>query len=417
MNINDKITFKKIVGLLVIAALFLWAALNYTTAITVLLNILSLFAPLLVGAGMAFIFNVLMKKFEEKVFIHITKRVDPKKRNGRIWLKTVRPLSLIITICIIFGIVILIIALVIPELRKTVQLIAEEFPAYIESLQKWLDSMLAELGLGSTSLVLPKIDWGNILKSVGEFLSGEGSEILNSAAKFTTGVFSVIANIVVGFIFSIYILLQKEKLSRQLKGIIYALFSKQKADTIFGIGRLSNDIFGKFITGQFLEAIILGLLCFVGMNLLSLTAIFEFPYSMMISVLIGFTALIPVVGAFLGTAIGALLILMQDPLQALWFIIFIIIIQQIDGNLIYPKVVGKSVGLPGIWVLFAVIAGGSVYGIMGVIIGVPLCSVIYCVIKNWVAAKLDKKKIDIDKVEARDMRDLSEYEYLQNHKK
>lgn len=408
MNLNEKGTIKNIIWLLILAALLLWTALNYGTAITILLNFISLFAPLIVGGCMAFIFNVLLKLFENKILIYITNKVNPKKRSGRIWLDLVRPLSLVISLIIVFGIVILVVALIIPELVNSVQMLVDDLPGYIDYAQKWLNDTLSEFGIGSINEYIPKIDWDKMLGNLMTFLSGEGSNIVDSATKITSGVFSAVTNIVVGFVFSIYILLQKEKLSRQLKGAVYAIFPKDKAATVFGIGRLSNDIFGKFITGQFLEAVILGTLCFIGMSLLNLTSFFEFPYSMMISVLIGFTALIPVVGAFIGTAIGALLILMQDPLQALWFILFIIIIQQIDGNFIYPRVVGKSVGLPGIWVLLAVMVGGSVYGVLGVIVGVPLCSVIYCLVKRWVSIRLDKKNINIDKVEAKDMRNFEQ---------
>ena len=406
MNLNDKATIKNIIGLLVIAALLLWIALNSGTAISIILNFISLFSPLIVGGCMAFIFNVLLKFFENKVFIHITDKVNIEKRWGRIWMNVVRPLSLVLSLIVVFGIVILVVALIVPELVNSVQMLVDDMPGYINYVQRWLNDTLATFGIGSIDDYIPKIDWEQLLENLMSFLSGESSNIMDSATRITSGVFSAVTNIAVGFVFSVYILLQKEKLSRQLKGAVYAILPEGKADTAFGIGKLSNDIFGKFITGQFLEAIILGTMCFVGMSLLSLTSFFNFPYAMMISVLIGFTALIPVVGAFIGTAIGALLILMQDPIQALWFIIFIIVIQQIDGNFIYPRVVGKSVGLPGIWVLLAVMVGGSVYGVLGVIIGVPLCSVIYCLIKRWVIIKLDEKRIDIDKVRAKDMRDV-----------
>lgn len=406
MDLQDKLTFKKIVLLLLIAAAFLWAAINYTTAITLILNVLSLFAPLIIGGCMAFIFNVLLKFFENKVFFHITKNVNPKKRSGRFWNGFVRPLSLILTLIVIFGITVLVVALIIPELRNSITMLIKDFPAYIDSVQVWLDDTLAYFGMGAISTQIPAIDWSSLLKGLARFLSGEGSDLIAGATQFTTGVFSVVTNIVIGFVFSIYILLQKEKLSRQAKGLLYAVFSRERADMLYGVSRLSSDIFGKFITGQFLEAVIIGMLCFIGMNLLSLTSLFEFPYSLMISVLIGFTALIPVVGAFIGTAIGALLILMDNPIQALWFIIFIIVLQQLESNLIYPRVVGKSVGLPGIWVMLAVIVGGSVYGIVGIIIGVPLCSIVYSLCKRGVSLKLDSKNINIDEVEPKDMREV-----------
>jgi len=406
MDLRDKATFKRVVLVLFIAALFLWCAINHAVALKLILYTLSLFTPLIVGACMAFVFNVILKLLEEKIFIHITVKADPQRRIGRFWRGFVRPLSLLLTIFIVFGIIIMLIALLVPQLKHSIQVISYELPTFINYVQGWLDDSLKNWGFENVSASLPLIDWNAILSRVVDFLSGNSGDVISNITSFTSGVFGVFFNVGVGFIFSIYILLQKEKLIRQVTGIIYSLFSEKKADTIFGLGKLSNEIFGKFITGQFIEAIIIGTLCFTGMSLLSLTAIFEFPYALMISVIVGFTSLIPVVGAFIGTSFGALLIVMQDPIQALWFILFIIVLQQIESNLIYPKVIGKSIGLPGIWVLLAVIVGGSVYGIMGVIIGIPLCSVVYILLRNWIKARLKKKNIDIRNVEARDMKQL-----------
>ena len=171
---------------------------------------------------------------------------------------------------------------------------------------------------------------------------------------------------------------------------MYAFLPEEKADIVVSIGVLSNKTFSRFVSGQFLEAIIIGVLCFIGMQ------IFSMPYASMISVLVGFTALIPMVGAFIGTAIGAFLILMVDPMKAFWFIIFIIVLQQFEGNVIYPRVVGSSVGLSGLWVLFAIMIGGSAFGIVGMLISVPVCSVLYCLLRTSVAQRLDDKGITIE---------------------
>ena len=214
--------------------------------------------------------------------------------------------------------------------------------------------------------------------------------------KTSLGVASTVAgtitSLVLGIVFAIYILLKKEDLRRQIKKVMRAYLPEKKEKKIIEISELSNKIFGNFITGQCLEAVIIGVLCFIGMLLLNI------PYASTISVLVGFTALIPVFGAFIGTIVGAFLILMVSPTKAIIFIIFILILQQLEGNLIYPKVVGKSVGLPGIWVLVAVTIGASVYGILGMLISVPLCSILYSIIRTNVNDKIDqknKKKVKI----------------------
>ena len=187
-----------------------------------------------------------------------------------------------------------------------------------------------------------------------------------------------------GVIFAVYMLMQKEKLTSQLKRLVRAYLPEEKAQKLLYVGHITNDTFKKFFGGQFIEAILLGVLCFIGMT------IFGMPYALTISVLVGVTALIPVFGAFFGTAIGAILILAVNPMQAFWFVVYIIVLQQIDGNFIYPKIVGDSVGLPGIWVMLAVLVGGNSLGIIGMLIGVPIASVAYKLIKEYV----EKKKIE-----------------------
>jgi len=190
--------------------------------------------------------------------------------------------------------------------------------------------------------------------------------------------FSGVINLFMGFVFAIYMLLQKEKLIKQFKKLFKAYLPEDKSRKLFYIGTITNDTFKKFFGGQFIEAVLLGILCFIGMT------IFKMPYALTISVVIGVTALIPVFGAFFGTIIGAILILAVNPTQAFWFVIYIVVIQQIDGNFIYPKVVGDSVGLPGIWVMLAVIVGGNSLGIVGMLIGVPVASIVYKLVKEYV---------------------------------
>ena len=188
-------------------------------------------------------------------------------------------------------------------------------------------------------------------------------------------------DIVLGIVFAIYLLAQKENLGRQTKKSIRAIFGEERAKKIVDFSSLTNSVFTKFVTGQLTEACIIGVLCFIGM------LIFGMPYAGIISILVGFTALIPIFGAFIGTGIGAFLILLENPLKAIWFVIFIIVLQQLEGNLIYPRVVGKSVGLPGIWVLAAVTIGGGLFGVMGMLFSVPICSVLYVMFREYVNRK------------------------------
>ena len=210
---------------------------------------------------------------------------------------------------------------------------------------------------------------------------------MNTTFNVTASIVSVVVDIVLGVAFSLYVLAQKETLGRQFKKIIYALFNQQKADRLLDLTRLTDGVFTKFVTGQLTEAVIIGVLCFIGM------LIFRMPYALVISVLVGFTALIPIFGALFGTAVGAFLILLESPVKAFWFVIFIIILQQLEGNLIYPRVVGKSVGLPGIWVLVAVTVGGSAMGIGGMLFAVPVATVLYVIFKEYIQKKYKEKDI------------------------
>ena len=234
-----------------------------------------------------------------------------------------------------------------------------------------------------------KPDWKSIENTLNDFLKDGFTNILSSSVNFIITTISSVVSFVMSIIFAIYMLYQKEKLSKQALKVVYAYFSKEKADYLLKVGKTANETFSNFVGGQLLEACILGLLCFIGMSILKI------PYALTSSVLVGFTALIPVFGAFIGTAVASILIVVVSPVKALWFIIFIIILQQIEGNIIYPKVVGSSVGLPAMWVMLAVIVGGSCFGMVGMLIGVPVSSVLYTLFRESVNEKLKEKNIEI----------------------
>ena len=229
------------------------------------------------------------------------------------------------------------------------------------------------------------LDLERLYTAVLNFLTSYGQTLMDTTIGVTTSIFSAAVNFVLALVFSLYVLAQKETLSRQVTKTMRALLPEKKAAWLMDLAALTNKTFSNFITGQLTEAVILGSLCFVGMVL------FKMPYASVVSVLIGFTALIPIFGAFIGIIIGAFLILLISPVKAFWFVIFILVLQQIEGNLIYPRVVGKSVGLPGIWVLAAVTVGGNAFGLVGMLLSVPVCSVLYALLRQLVHGRLEKK--------------------------
>ena len=223
------------------------------------------------------------------------------------------------------------------------------------------------------------------MDSAYNFIIRGDSGLFSTTWGITSSILGIFINIALGMVFSIYILFQKETLGKQMRKLLHAFLSKDTAESILEVGALANDVFSNFIKGQFFEALIIGILCFIGMNILSL------PYTMAISALVGFTALIPLIGAFIGTGIGVFLIIMVSPVKAFWFVIFIIVLQQIESNLIYPRVVGTSVGLPEIWVLLAVTVGAASFGILGILVAVPISSVLYSLLRRAVDRRLSEK--------------------------
>ena len=379
MELNKKNV--KIILLIISASiLLLWGLNHLDFVLSIIGGAFSVIAPFIVGLCLAFIFNVLLRPLEglwDKIF--------KKKKKTKFILKLKRPVCLVLSILIIMAVIFILLFMIIPEITRTVSTIANSVPSYLERMEAWW-IQLKEL-LEHYSIVLPAfdLDFNKIAETLTNFLKTSG--LINKTVDITGSIFSGIFNMVLGLVFSIYILASKEKLGANTKKTLLAFLPKEKVEKAVDLAALSNKTFTNFITGQLTEAVIIGILCFIGM------LIFRMPYALTISVLVAFTALIPVFGAFIGTAIGAFLILMVEPIKALWFIIFIIVLQQIEGNLIYPKVVGKSVGLPGIWVIIAVTVGSGLFGVLGMLLSVPVVSVLYTVIKEFINKRLKLKKI------------------------
>ncbi len=375
----------KIVLLMLAAAVIFIGMQNLNGILTAVSGFFSLFTPFIAGLCIAFILNIPMRFFEEKVFGKFGAK-NPDSRASRVRKKLRRPLSLVLTFILVAVLITLIMLVIVPEIANTVKLLATVLPGYAEQLADRLDAFLIDVGLTKTSLFEMEINW-NILsdKLIDFFTNGATTTIVNKTYAVTAKLLGGLFNLILSLVFSIYVLAAKERLGRWMTAVLEALLPDPASAFILRVGRLANGVFAAFVAGQLTEAVILGLLCFTGMSIL------RFPYAAMISVLIGVTALIPVFGAFIGAAVGAFLILMTDPMQALWFLIFILILQQVENNLIYPRVVGKSVGLSGMLVLLAITVGSSTGGALGMLIAVPVCSVAYTLFSELIRTMLAKR--------------------------
>jgi len=299
----------------------------------------------------------------------------------------------VITLLLLIGILVLVMFVVIPELGRTILLLAEQVPDALRSLEATLNELSIDWPQIQIYLNEMDIDWGGLSKKAVAILQDTTTTIVNSGFNIVGKTVSGVATFVISFIFAIYLLMQKETLARQGKQVIYGLFSETTADKIAEVMTMSQVTFSNFISGQCLEAVILGSMFLVAMTL------FKMPYALLVGVLIAVTALIPIVGAFIGCFVGAFLILIVNPGMALKFVIMFLVLQQIEGNVIYPKVVGNSVGLPSIWVLMAVTVGGNLFGVIGMLVFIPLCSVAYALFRTFIKGRLNDRKIPAEKWE------------------
>ena len=374
---NDKTVIRSLT-LIVIGVVLFWALFNLSSLFSALGAVLGVMSPVLLGILLAMILNVPMSAIERNLF-----RPDKDNSYGRVKAKIKRPVSLLITLVICLGVVVLAIALVLPELIDTVDQMTEKVP----QISQHLSDIISDSKLLSRFLTAEDWTAENIDAKITSLL--ENSELMfrtvSQTMNIASSIFSGILNFVLALCFAIYMLLQKETLKRQLHRVVTALFRKSIADRLCRVGNMSKETFSKFISGQTIEACILGLLCTLGMTL------FGFPNSLEIGVLVTVTAFIPILGAFVGAAVGAFFIMFTSFKKAVWFLIFIIVLQQLEDNLIYPKVVGKSVGLPSLWVLFAITVGGSVSGILGMFVAVPAFSIIYCLFREFINYLHDRR--------------------------
>lgn len=389
MEFNRK-NMRALMRLIAFAVLLLVSLLHLGSVLQFLQTLLSLFSFLLVGLSLAFIMNTLLRPLEDRVFAPLNRRL------GKRWQKICRPPCILLTVLLLTGLVLTVVFMVLPEIGRTLAQLGEQLPAFVDDTVLWLNQTAEKYGRSLDALQELDIDWDKIRDEISSLLRNGASSLLTGTFTAATSLVSGVFNAVIGMVLALYVLANKERLCAQARRVTYAFMPEKRADAVVRVARLANQTFNGFICGQFTEAVILGLLCFIGM------LVFGFPFAPMISVLVGFTALIPLFGAFIGVSVGAFLILVnQGFLQALWFVLFFLLLQQLEGNLIYPHVVGKSVMLPGMWVLIAVTLGGNLNGVLGMLVSVPICSVLYALFREAVNRRNRENGVDAAKLSVR----------------
>ena len=388
LNLNRD-TMKKIMGLIAFAIL-LYVGLQNTRLVSAALRyVVGLTAPFLIGGCIAFVLNVPMRFFERNLFTGKkatqNKRMRQMKRIG----------SLLLTLVVVIGVIVVVLFMVVPELYNSFAAIGREMTRAITRIPQLLNDAAEMLPMFETEIdslreSFLNVNWREIGTVVRNFL--QESNILSSTFSIATSVVSGVANTIIGIVFAIYILLQKENLGRQFRRLFYALLPEKHVDWFLRVCSLTSASFNSFLSGQCLEAFILAAMFFVSMSLLNM------PYALVIAVLIGVTALIPIFGAFIGCFVGVFLILIASPIKALWFLVLFLVLQQVEGNVIYPRVVGGSVGLPSIWVLVAVTLGASLGGVLGILFAIPVVSVVYTLLREHVSRCIHERGIAEEKI-------------------
>ncbi len=366
-----------IIGIIAVCSLIFLGVQNIGTVASAVKWVIKLLSPFVIGCGIALVLDVPLRFFERHLFSETKKTV---------LLKIKRPLSFGISIFIILGILFGVIMLVIPELVDAIKVIVGIVTDFVNRLLAMSEEEILELPFGEYLL---GTDWKNLLVSAQNWLKDQGGMLVNTAFTTIGSVVSAVVNFGIGFVFAVYILLSKDKLSCQITRLMNAWLPEKAGEMLRHTALVASENFRNFISGQTLEAMILGGLCMIGMLILRI------PYAPMVGALVGVTALIPVIGGFIGAGVGAVMILTQDPLKALIFVIFLVVLQQLEGNLIYPKVMGKRVNLPAMWILAAVTLGGSIGGPLGMLLSVPSASTLYVLLREATVAR--EKKLAMKK--------------------
>ena len=371
-------TINKIRGLILFTVITVIVGINYIKVLGLLAAAVNMAAPFILGAAIAFVLNVPMRRIESSLS-HVLKKGS----------RLLRPVSMALSILLVAGVLFLVMFVVAPQLVRTLLGLQSSIPVFFGEVRQWLEQLFAENPQILINMEQIQIDWQQLFNDSLKFLKNGAGSMLDTTFSAAISIVNGMSTFLIGFIFSIYILLQKENLIRQIKKLLAAFLPERTVEGIVRIAALTSRTFSKFFTGQCMEAVILGSMFFI------VVVVLRLPYALLIGVLIAFTALIPVFGAFIGWAVGAFLMLIISPMDALLFSVVFFTLQQIEGNMIYPHVVGNSVGLPSIWVLVAVTLGGSMMGVVGMLIFIPLCSVLYTLLRDTVNERLKRRKLSV----------------------
>ena len=357
----DKNIIQYTIRALLMMILFAWALMNLNAVMEFLRKVLSLFSPFLIGGGIAFLINVILNPLE-RCWNRVCKKAPAKMA---------RPVCLTISAVLMVGILFAVAFMMIPSLRESIDELIQNIPVYVDEIGRWWADTVHFAA--KYNIVLPEyaIDSDMLIEKITTFINDEGSGIITVTWGAATSILSGLVDVFLAFVFALYLLAKKEVVAAHLKKLIATVFPQTRAKRLLSIASLTNQTFTNFVSGQLTEAVIIGVLCFFGMLILRI------PYAGAVSAFVAVTALVPIFGAWLGGGLGAFLILLADPIKAVWFVLYLLILQQVEGNLIYPKVVGKSVGLPGLLVLVAVTIGGGAFGVLGMLFSVPVCAVLY----------------------------------------
>ncbi len=373
---------KKILLIVLTAILFAVALLRLDTVWRVIVRLFDVVSPILVGLCIAFVMQPLAAALE-RLLIRIGKKRSPARQ------RIARAAAIALSYLLVLGVLTLIVLAVAPQVAEAVGIVVKRLPDMADRFAGWFNALVTRFQLPVEQLDMARVDWDKTLEAVMGFLKigqAEGTTLIGGAVDAAAALLSRVFDVLMSVIISLYVLAQREAVSRFFSRLIRACLSPQRAAAVFDLAALTNTSFRNFVTGQMVEAVIIGVLCFIGM------LIFRFPYAAATSAIIAVTALIPIFGAWIGGAVGALFVLTDSPTLALLFIVFILVLQQLEGNLIYPKVVGTSMGLPGLLVLIAVMLGGSLGGVAGMLLGVPLCAILYSLVKRGVARRLARRE-------------------------
>ncbi|MEY8292781.1 AI-2E family transporter [Carnobacteriaceae bacterium 52-44] len=377
MNIRKN--WHRMLSLLIIVVLVYWAVNNIVTIQNFTNAMTSAFQPFIVGGTLAFILNQPVKIIE--------KWLVKWKKEYKKWF---RPIAIVISFIFVVLVLFFIIFLVIPDLQQTITSFIEVVPNQISNFINWFTNFIDNNPEIVQFVQDLNIDLDSIQQNLINYVQTFATNTLGNIIDFVTTTISSVVTVFIAIVFAFFLLTNKEKITRQLKKVVYSIWSLKWANYIVNVGKKANEIFSNFVGGEIIEAFILGGLVYIGM------VIFSFPFSLSVSVITGTLALIPIYGAIIGGVIGFVLISVINFTQAIWFIIFIVVVQQIEGNIIYPRVVGNSVGLPGIWVMVSVTVGGSFFGLVGMLVSVPLISVVYSLISATVNYRLETAGLEVD---------------------